>query len=88
MKAEKIRGLDANEVQRQQQDAQEQLFRLRFQMGMGQSEGLKRYRTLRKDRARMLTILNEKRANGEVPQVTAPVAAKAAGKTRAGKKSK
>ena len=88
MKAEKIRGLDANEVQRQQQDAQEQLFRLRFQMGMGQSEGLKRYRTLKKDRARMLTILNEKRASGEVPEVASPVAQKAAGKTKAGKKCK
>jgi large subunit ribosomal protein L29 len=83
MKAEKIRGLDATEVQRQQQDAQEQLFRLRFQMGMGQAEGLKRYRTLKKDRARMLTVLGEKRAAGEVPQAIAPPAA---GKAKAGKK--
>jgi large subunit ribosomal protein L29 len=83
MKAEKIRGLDATEVQRQEQDAQEQLFRLRFQMGMGQAEGLKRYRILKKDRARMLTVLNEKRVAGETPQVTAP-----AGKAKAGKKSK
>jgi large subunit ribosomal protein L29 len=88
MKAEKIRSLDVNEVQRQQQDAQEQLFRFRFQMGMGQSEGLKRYRTLKKDRARMLTVLSEKRASGEVPQVTAPAPARAAGKTKATKKSK
>ena len=66
MKAEKMRGLDAPELQRQVQDSQEQLFRLRFQMGMGQTEGLKKYRNLRKDRARMLTILNEKRAAGEV----------------------
>ena len=89
MKAEKIRGLDATEVQRQEQDAQEQLFRLRFQMGMGQAEGLKRYRTLKKDRARMLTVLNEKRAAGETPQAAAPAPAKAAGKTKAaGKKSK
>ncbi len=41
------------------------LFRLRFQMGMGQSEGLKKYRNLRKDRARLLTVLNEKKAAGE-----------------------
>jgi large subunit ribosomal protein L29 len=89
MKAEKIRSLDATEVQRQEQDAQEQLFRFRFQMGMGQSEGLKRYRTLKKDRARMLTVLNEKRAAGETPQAAAPAPAKAAGKTKAaGKKSK
>ncbi len=88
MKAEKIRSLDANEVQRQQQDAQEQLFRFRFQMGMGQSEGLKRYRTLKKDRARMLTVLSEKRAAGEVPQAIAPAPAKTAGKAKTGKKSK
>ena len=60
MKAEKMRGMDAAELQRNAQDAQEQLFRLRFQMGMGQTEGLKKYRNLRKDRARMLTVLNEK----------------------------
>lgn len=66
MKAEKMRGLDAPELQRQLEDSQEQLFRLRFQMGMGQTEGLKKYRNLKKDRARMLTVLNEKRAAGEV----------------------
>jgi large subunit ribosomal protein L29 len=66
MKAEKLRGLDAAELQRQEQDSREQLFRLRFQQGMGQMEGLKKYRNLRRDRARMLTVLNEKRAAGEV----------------------
>jgi large subunit ribosomal protein L29 len=68
MKADKIRNTDAADLQRQVQDAQEQLFRLRFQMGMGQLEGLKKYRALRKDRARMLTVLGEKQRNGEVPQ--------------------
>ena len=63
MKADKARGLDAPELERQLQDAQEQLFRLRFQMGMGQLEGLKKYRALKKDQARMLTVLNEKRAS-------------------------
>ena len=62
MKAEKIRGVDVADLQRQVQDAQEQLFRFRFQMGMGQTEGLKKYRTLKKDRARMLTVLREKNA--------------------------
>ena len=69
MKAEKMRGMDAAELQRNAADAQEQLFRLRFQMGMGQTEGLKKYRNLRKERARMLTVLNEK---GE--KVVEPVA--------------
>jgi large subunit ribosomal protein L29 len=61
MKADKVRGLDTGDLERQLNDTQEQLFRLRFQMGMGQLEGLKKYRALRKDRARMLTVLNEKR---------------------------
>ena len=67
MKAEKMRGMDAAEIQRNALDAQEQLFRLRFQMGMGQTEGLKKYRNLRKDRARMLTVLNEKGEKAATP---------------------
>ena len=79
MKANKVRNMDVGEVERQAQDAQEQLFRLRFQMGMGQSEGLKKYRSLRKDRARMLTVLNEKRQAGEVAP---PVAAAKSGRKK------
>ena len=40
----------------------EQLFHLRFKIGMGQSEGVKKYRALRKDRARILSILRERQA--------------------------
>ncbi len=68
MKAEKLRGIDAADLQRQTLDAQEQLFRFRFQMGMGQMEGLKKYRNLKKDRARMLTVLGEKWAAGETSE--------------------
>jgi large subunit ribosomal protein L29 len=76
MKAEKMRGMDAAELQRNSLDAQEQLFRLRFQMGMGSTEGLKKYRNLRKDRARMLTVLNEKTPNNKAKNgETATVAA-------------
>ena len=82
MKAEKIRGMDTAEVQRQAQDAQEQLFRLRFQMGMGQTEGLKKYRALKKDRARMLTVLRER----ERRESAAP--ATVASKKTASKKNK
>jgi large subunit ribosomal protein L29 len=79
MRADKIRGVDVADLERQVQDSQEQLFRLRFQMGMGQMEGLKKYRILRKDRARLLTVLNEKRANGETAAV-APAPASKKGK--------
>jgi len=76
MKAEKLRGVDVADLQRQSQDAQEQLFRFRFQMGMGQNEGLKKYRSLRKDRARILTILAEKQAGGKSAPANPPVATK------------
>lgn len=74
MKADKIRNMDSGELDRQVQDTQEQLFRLRFQMGMGQTEGLKKYRVLRKDRARMLTVLHEKQGSGAAaaPAATSP----------------
>ena len=73
MRAEKMRGFDGADLQRQALDAREQLFRIRFQMGMGQAEGLKKYRNLKKDRARMLTVLREKELGGEVlPELPAP----------------
>ena len=86
MKALKYRELDVAELERQQQDTQEQLFRLRFQIGMGTAEGLKKYRGLRKDRARMLTILADKKANGETAVQVAAV--KASDDKKKSKKSK
>jgi len=76
MKSKKFVGVDATDLQRQLQDTQEQLFRLRFQMGMNQMEGLTKYRTVRKDRARMLTALRAKELAGEKiePLAKAPVA--------------
>lgn len=62
MKIEKVRELDPKEIEVQIKEAEEQMFRLRFQMKMGQTDGLTKYRTLRKDRARMLTVLNERKA--------------------------
>ena len=41
-------------------DMREQMFRLRFQWAMGQTETLNKMRELRKDRARLQTILREK----------------------------
>ena len=43
----------------------EQLFRLRFQMSMGQMDGLKKVRQMKKDRARMLTIQRQRTLAGE-----------------------
>jgi large subunit ribosomal protein L29 len=60
MKADKIRELDSDELRRQAVEIREQNFRLRFQLSMGQSDGLKKLRTIRKDRARILTILRDR----------------------------
>lgn len=56
----KIRDLSAEELKTQATEMNEQLFRLRFQMAMGQTESLKKLRELRRDRARVETILREK----------------------------
>ena len=63
MKADKIRELDNTDLQTQEHEAREQMFRLRFQLTMGQTDGLKKLRALRKDRARMLTTLRERELN-------------------------
>jgi large subunit ribosomal protein L29 len=88
MKAEKFRGIDVADLERQVQDSQEQLFRLRFQMGMGQMEGLKKYRNSKKDRARMLTVLGEKHAAGETSAKVTTAKAPPAGKSTANKRKK
>ena len=56
----KIRDLSSDELKTQAADMQAQMFRLRFQMAMGQTESLKKMRELRKERARVETILREK----------------------------
>ncbi len=65
MKAQKIRDLDENELRQQLREMDEQLFRLQFQMSMGQMDGLKKVRGMRKDRARIYTILRERELAGE-----------------------
>ena len=64
MKAQKVRDLDETEIRNQLKDMEDQMFRLQFQMSMGQMDGLKKVRTMKKDRARMLTILRERELAG------------------------
>ncbi|HEY6302468.1 MAG TPA: 50S ribosomal protein L29 [Terriglobales bacterium] len=71
MKVEKIRNLTDVELKHQEQDLADQLFKLKFQMNMGQTESLKKIRGLRRDIARVQTVLREQEL--------------AAGKTEAGK---
>jgi large subunit ribosomal protein L29 len=67
MKADKIREIDDKDLAVKGREMEEQLFRLKFQMSMGQMEGLKKYRELKKDRARINTVKREReiKAAGE-----------------------
>ena len=60
MKSQKVRDLDSAEIQHQLRDMEEQMFRIKFQMSMGQTEGLKKARAMKKTRARMLTVLRQR----------------------------
>jgi large subunit ribosomal protein L29 len=64
MKAEKIRNQTDAELQHQERDLNDQLFRLKFQLNMGQTESLKKIRTLKKDIARVKTIARQRQAAG------------------------
>jgi len=68
MKSDKIRNLTDAELQHQGRDLADQLFKLnadqlfklKFQLNMGQTESLKKIRGLRKDIARVNTIQGER----------------------------
>ncbi|MGH9601876.1 MAG: 50S ribosomal protein L29, partial [Terriglobales bacterium] len=52
----KIRNLSDAELTHQERELNDQLFRLKFQLKMGQTESLKKIRGLRKDLARVKTM--------------------------------
>jgi len=54
---EKFKEMKANELEIQQRELAEQIFRLRFQLSSGQAEGLKKLREAKKDLARVKTLL-------------------------------
>ena len=60
MKPEKIRNLTDDELRHQERELADQLFKLKFQLNMGQTESLKKIRGLRKDIARVKTIARER----------------------------
>ena len=56
---EKYREMNPSELETQQRELAEQIFRLRFQLSTGQAEGLKRLREVKRDFARVKTLLRE-----------------------------
>ena len=60
MELEKIRNLSDEELARQEKTAAEQLFRLRFQVSLGQNDGVKKLHQLRKEIAQIKTVARER----------------------------
>ena len=58
-RVEKYREMNSSELENQQRELAEQIFRLRFQLSAGQAEGLKKMREARKDLARVNTLLRQ-----------------------------
>jgi|SRR5580704_13817661 large subunit ribosomal protein L29 len=64
MNVEKIRNLTDVELTHQQRELSDQLFKMKFQLKMGQTESLKKIRELKKDIARIHTVIREKQLAG------------------------
>ncbi len=60
MKAEKVREMSEAELDAQIHDMEGQIWKLRFQSATGQTEGLGKIRSLRREIARAKTILRER----------------------------
>ncbi len=60
MNVDKIREKDTAVLEKDATDMHESMFRIKFQMSLGQADGLKKYREMKKDRARILTVLRER----------------------------
>jgi large subunit ribosomal protein L29 len=60
MKAEEIRALSNDEIMNRLDEAHEEMLNLRFQHGVGQLANPSRMRIVRKDMARLKTILRER----------------------------
>src|SRR5580704_4951497 len=78
MEIEKIRNLSDEELAHQEKTSSEQLFRLRFQVSMGQNDGVKKLRQLRREIAQIKTVARERELgiHGETNETkqAAPVA--------------
>ena len=61
MKAAELRDLGVEELGARERELADQLFRMRVQKSMGQLEAPDKLRTVRRDLARIKTVLRQKR---------------------------
>jgi large subunit ribosomal protein L29 len=84
MELQKIRSLSSDELTHHEKTTAEQLFRLRFQVSLGQNDGVKKLRALRKEIAQVKTVARERELGikGEVKQAAPAVEEKKAKKAK------
>jgi len=61
MKVSELRDVTVDELQKKEQDMRKELFNLRFQQATGEIENPMRLRALKKNIARILTVMTEKK---------------------------
>ena len=60
MKVSEFRDLQVDELRQREKEMDDQLFRLRIQKSMGQLEAAHKLKSVRRDLARVKTVLREK----------------------------
>jgi large subunit ribosomal protein L29 len=66
MKAAELKGLSLDELKQKEMDSRKELFNLRFTLAKGELENNQRVRQVRKDIARILTVITEKEGSANV----------------------
>ncbi|MBD3180715.1 50S ribosomal protein L29 [Candidatus Poribacteria bacterium] len=76
MKAAEVRRLSIEELNQRLTDLSDELFRLKFQLISGQLQNYKRINQVKKDKARMKTIIRERelQINQSLPEAEAAMA--------------
>jgi large subunit ribosomal protein L29 len=64
MKAAELQDLGVEELGSRERELADQLFRMRIQKSMGQLEAPEKLRTVRRDLARVKTVMRQKRTVG------------------------
>jgi len=67
MKARELRELTDDELKRREEELKDQLFKLRAQHAIGQLENTAKLKNIRRDIARIKTILKERELRKEKP---------------------
>jgi large subunit ribosomal protein L29 len=68
LKARDLREETVEELEKRVGELREQLFKLRFQQATGQVDDVRKLGNVRRDLARVLTIMNEKQSRSAVQE--------------------